>query len=163
MPQSGGIHLTKLRCCVMLILLFGILGCGSNVKFGGRVTYSDDGSPLTTGMVCFESNTFLARGPLNQDGYYDLGSLALKDGIPKGEYRVYISGANAVEDVEVKQVPGQAEYVTRQTVSGAMAGQIFTPLIDRKYTDGKTSGIIVNIDGASKIFDFQVDRYQPKR
>lgn len=153
----------KLRYCVLLILLSVILGCGSNVKFGGRVTFSDDGSPLTTGMVCFESDSFLARGPLNQDGYYDLGSLVLNDGIPKGEYRVYVSGAEAVEDVEIKQVPGQAGHVTRPSMSGTMAGQTFTPLIDVKYSSGKTSGLTVNIDGTSKKFDFQVDRYQSRR
>jgi len=142
------------------MVLCGILGCGSNVKFGGRVTYSDDGSPLTTGMVCFESNTFLARGPIDKDGYYDLGSLALNDGIPKGEYRVYISGADSVEQVEMKQVPGQAAYVTSTSMSGTMGGQIFTPLIDPKFTEGKTSGLTVTIDGSSKQFDFKVDRYK---
>ena len=151
------------RYFAALILLSGILGCGPNVKFGGRVTYSDDDSPLTTGMVCFESNTFLARGPLDKDGCYDLGSLALNDGIPKGEYRVYVSGADSVEQVEMKQVPGQADYVTSTGMSGTMAGQIFTPLIDPKFTQGKTSGITVTIDGSSKKFDFQVDRYQPKQ
>ena len=151
------------RYFAALILLCGVLGCGPNVKFGGRVTYSDDGSPLTTGMVCFESDSFLARGGLNQDGCYDLGSLNLKDGIPKGEYRVYISGADAVEEVEMRQVPGQADHVTSANMSGTMGGRIFTPLIDPKYREGRTSGITVMIDGSSKKFDFQVDRYQPQR
>jgi len=112
-------------------------------------------------MVCFESDSFLARGGLNQDGYYDLGSLNLKDGIPKGEYRVYISGADSVEEVEVTQVPGQAAYVSSANLSGTMGGKIFTPLIDPKYSSGKTSGLTVTIDGTSKKFDFKVDRYQP--
>ena len=155
--------MNKLKYCAALILLCGMIGCGTNVKFGGRVTYSDDGSPLTTGMVCFESSSFLARGPLNQNGYYDLGSLNLNDGIPKGEYRVYISGADAVEEVEMKQVPGQADYVTSTGMSGTMGGKTFTPLIAPKYSEGKTSGLTVTIDGSSKKFDFEVDRYQPKQ
>ena len=157
--------MVKYRYCVVFILLFllaGIPGCGPNVKFGGRVTFSDDDSPLTTGMVCFESDTFLARGPLNQDGYYDLGSLALNDGIPKGEYRVYISGAVSVEDAPVEQVSEQAPHLMR-SAAGTMAGQIFTPLTDPKFTEGKTSGLTVTIDGSSKKFDFKVDRYQPKK
>ena len=160
---QGDIHLAAYQYFAVLILLCGMTGCGSNVKFGGRVTFSDDDSPLTTGMVCFESNSFLARGPLDPDGCYDLGSLTLNDGIPKGEYRVYISGADAVEEATVTHVPGQAEYVTSSSVRGAMAGQIFTPLIDPKFTRGKTSGLTVTIDGSSKKFDFQVDRYQPKK
>ena len=151
------------RYFAALILLCGVLGCGPNVKFGGRVTYSDDESPLTTGLVCFESGSFLARGELNKDGYYDLGSLALNDGIPKGEYRVYILGAEFVEQVEMKQVAGQADYVTSPGMSGTMAGQTLTPLIDPKYAQAKTSGFTVTIDGSSKKFDFQVDRYQPKQ
>ena len=55
-------HLIYFRYYAALVLLCGIPGCGSNIYFGGRVTYSDDGSPLTTGVVCFESTSFLARG-----------------------------------------------------------------------------------------------------
>ena len=149
----------KYRYCFVLILLCGMIGCSQNVKLGGRVTFSDDESPLTTGVVCFESDSFLARGVLNQDGYYDLGSLALKDGIPKGEYRVYISEAVAVEKATITHVPGQPEYVMR---SGGVGGKMLIPLIDPKFTAGKTSGLIVTIDGSSKKFDFQVDRFQSK-
>ena len=141
-----------------------MIGCGPNVKFGGKVTYSDDGSPLAVGMVCFESDSFLARGELNKDGYYDLGSQNLKDGIPKGVYRVYISGAEDVEDIAA-QGDGQADYATyvmsSASMAGTMGGKIFSPLIDPKFTSGNTSGLTVNIDGTSKTFDFQVDRYQP--
>lgn len=160
--------MTIYRYYAVLLLLCSTLGCGTNIKFGGKVTYSDDGSPLTTGLVCFESDSYLARGPLNQDGYYDLGSLNLNDGIPKGEYRVYISGAESTEEVAVAQdaptqVPGQAAYISGPSMAGTMGGKIFTPLIDRKFTDGKTSRLTVTIDGSSKKFDFQVDRYQPKQ
>lgn len=162
--MKGDFPLKKINYFAALLLLCGIVGCGSNTKFGGRVTYSDNDAPLTTGLVCFESNSFLARGELNKDGYYDLGSLNLNDGIPKGEYRVYISGADSVEEVEMKQVSGQADYVTSMgDMSGTMGGRRFTPLIAPKFADGKTSGLTVTIDGTSKKFDFQVDRYQPKK
>jgi len=148
---------------VILIALIGILGCSQNVKFGGRVTYSDDGSPLTTGVVCFESSSFLARGELDQEGRYDMGSVNLKDGIPKGEYRVYISGADAVETVELVHASGQANHIVNPGTSGTMGGRTLTPLIAPKFTAGKTSGISVTIDGSSKKFDFQVDRPQPQK
>ena len=156
----------KYQYYAALVLLCGTLGCGTNVKFGGRVTYSDDGSPLTTGMVCFESNSLLARGELGQDGYYDLGSMNLKDGIPKGEYRVYISGAQSADDSALTQEASpsssQTPYASNMP-SGSMAGIVYTPLIDPKYSEGKTSGLTVTIDGSSKTFDFKVDRYQPKK
>ena len=120
-----------------------ISGCSNgNVRFGGKVTFSDDDSPLTTGTVCFESSTFLGRGELDKNGKYDLGSLSAKDGIPKGTYRVYITGA-AQGGTDEKGTP------------------ILVPLIDPKFVAGNTSGLTVTIDGSSKSFDITVDRYQP--
>lgn len=120
-----------------------VLGCSNgNVRFGGQVTYSDDGSPLTMGTVCFESSTFLARGELDSNGRYDLGSLSAKDGIPQGTYRVYITGA-AKGGMNEKGV------------------LVLVPLIDPKYVAGNTSGLSVTIDGKSRSFDIQVNRYQP--
>ena len=146
----------------VLFLLCGIIGCSQNVQFGGRVTFSDDGSPLTQGTVCFETDTFLARGELNKNGYYDLGSLKLKDGIPKGEYRIYIVGAESVEDAPSVPVPdGQAGHLVTSRYSGTMGDKIITSLIDQKYQSSKTSGLTVTIDGMSKTFDFRVERYKP--
>lgn len=141
------------RYCAVLVLLCGVLGCGQNVPFGGRVTFSDDNSPLPVGTVCFEKGTFLARGELTKDGHYDLGSLKLKDGIPKGEYRVCILGATeSAAQAPVVQVGGAATVPPKSLV----------PLIDSKYATIATSGLRVTIDGTTKTFDFQVDRYKPK-
>ena len=131
----------KTLFCTILLLLAFALGCSGNVRFGGNVTFSDDGSPLTIGTVCFESSSFLSRGELDQNGRYNLGSVSAKDGIPKGTYNVYITGAAKGSMNE----------------SGA---PVLTPLIDPKYVAGHTSGLTVTIDGKSKSFDIQVDRYQ---
>jgi len=126
-----------------LLLATFASGCmNGNVRFGGTVTFSDDGSPLTMGTVCFESSEFLARGELDQNGKYDLGSLSAKDGIPKGTYRVYITGA-AKGGMNERGAP------------------VLVPLIDPKYVAGHSSGFSVTIDGKSRSFDIQVDRYQP--
>ena len=126
---------------VLLLVIF-VLGCSNgNVRFGGKVTYSDDDSPLTTGTVCFESGTFLGRGELDGNGKYDMGSLSARDGIPKGTYSVYITGA-AKGGMNERGAPA------------------LVPLIDPKYVAGGTSGLTVTIDGKSRSFDIKVDRYQ---
>ena len=127
-------------CLVLGSVLFGTGCLNGNVNFGGKVTFSDDGSPLTMGTVCFESPGFLARGELDKDGKYDLGSLSASDGVPKGTYQVYITGA--------------AKGGTNDR------GELVPiPLIDPKFTSANT-GMTVTIDGNSKSYDIKVDRYQ---
>jgi len=84
---------------ILISLCFTIgltIGCGSDgnkMKISGTVTFSDDGSPLTTGTVMMTSSTKYVRGDLNDKGEYSLGELKDGDGVPLGEYRVSICGA----------------------------------------------------------------------
>lgn len=119
-----------------------VVGCGRNVPLGGKVVYSDDGSPLTVGEVILETENFTARGALGSDGTYTIGSLALADGLPPGTYKVSIFDANKTE-------------------MGPDGKMIVTPLIDRKYFRGATSGLTVEAKPGNKRFDFEVDRYVP--
>jgi len=127
--------------CVFLLLAFS--GCGGDkVPLKGKVTFKEDGSPLTRGMVCFETDTFRARGPLNPDGTYQVSSVKENDGIPKGSYKVYIFGA---------------EDATEAT-SGGMNAARSAPMIAKKYTDKETSGITAEVDGKTKQFNFEVEK-----
>ena len=74
-------------------LLSTLIGCGSNVEFGGKVTYSDDGSPLTTGTVVFKKGNLISKGSLKPDGTFVVGSMKENDGLVPGSYQVYITGA----------------------------------------------------------------------
>ena len=77
-------------CVVAIAALFlSISGCGSKVSVSGKVTF-DDGSPLTTGEVRFETSGFMSSGKIQPDGTYQLGSISEKDGIPKGTYGVTV-------------------------------------------------------------------------
>jgi len=123
---------------------FTAAGCNSkHVPLGGKVVYSDDGSPLTVGEVCLEANDFTARGKLGEDGTYTIGSLTDTDGLPPGKYTVSILGA-------VKYVPGPNGH------------PIPEPLIDKKYSRGATSGLVVEAAAGNRRFDFTVERYVPK-
>jgi len=126
--------------CVFLLLAFS--GCGGDkVPLKGKVTFKEDGSPLTRGMVCFETDTFRARGTLNSDGTYQVTSVKDNDGIPPGFYKVYIFGA---ED-SVEDAPG-------------MNAARSASLVAAKYTNKETSGISVEVDAKTKQFDFQVEK-----
>jgi len=134
---------TKLSVYVFLFLLVShcVVGCGGGkVGLRGKVTFSDDDSPLTVGTVCFETDTFIARGVLQGDGSYSMGSMSNSDGLPPGIYRVYVTGAVRAPD----------------NAGGGMTMPI--PLIDSKFASGRSSGITAEITTSTKTFDFQVDR-----
>ena len=81
-----------ISACIFLFVV-STLGCGGpNVKFSGKVTYPD-GKPVTVGLVCFSTATYMSSGQLQPDGTYSLGSLSEADGIPPGKYKVYIQGS----------------------------------------------------------------------
>lgn len=123
---------------VLLSIL--VLGCGrGHVPMGGRVTFIGSDEPLTTGAVVFLAQNFQARGALDKNGRYTIGSFTDTDGLPPGEYSVYIHGAVSY---------GSDEKGRIKTIV----------LIDPKFTDATTSGLKVNVDGSTKIFDFQVEK-----
>ena len=104
----------------------------------GKVTY-DDGSPLDMGLVIVENETFMARGEIKSDGSYVIGSVADRDGIPPGEYNVYITGA--------------AKEVGRKP-NGDPLREL---LIEPKYRSPDTSELSINIQKATN-FDITVTR-----
>jgi hypothetical protein len=124
---------------LLIFCLFVFTGCNDgNVKLGGKVTYTD-GTPLTVGEVCFETDSYMARGKLKEDGTYVVGSISERDGLPKGTYRVYIYGADKIVSSE----------------SGGMG--LPESLIDEKYCSGKTSGLTVDIPVPGGKFDITVE------
>jgi hypothetical protein len=139
----------KIRTIFFLLLIILVIsGCGKNVGLSGKVTFSDDNSPLTFGEVCFRTDTFLARGTLKNDGTYTVGSLTKTDGIPPGVYQVYITGA-------VKEL-GLVNIGTNKETT------IIEQLIDEKYGNPEKSGLTVEVK-KSTTFNIQVDRYVPKK
>ena len=125
--------------------LLMLAGCGDKVGLRGKATFTDDGSPVPTGTVCFETDTFLARGDLRPGGTFVIGSLRQDDGLPAGRYRVYLSGA--------QKVVGQNE-------NGI---DIYESLIDPKFANGTTSSIAVDVTPTTRVFNIVVDRYVPAK
>ena len=138
--------ITKKRIATVLCLtlLASIAGCGKNQKMGGTVTYSDDGSPVTTGTVCFTTDSFYARGKLDDQGRYQLGTESVGNGIPKGNYKVSI--ANSQKVTGSKSVPGGSSM------------PILEETIAPKFRAAGTTDITCTVDGSTRQFDFKVDR-----
>ncbi len=129
------------------VLLFS-LGCSGKVPLGGKVTFSDDGSPVTKGAVCFQSPTMLAQGAIQSDGTYQMGTDRASDGLPSGEYQVYLVGT-----ADVSYVASSVKGTT-----GPSQREVQTPVIDRKYESAGTSGLTFTVDGKTRTFDIPVDR-----
>jgi hypothetical protein len=123
----------------VVISLF-IVGCSGNVPLSGKVTF-DDGEPVTLGNVFFMTPTTVSQAGIRKDGSYTVGSMSATDGMPRGEYQVYL----VVEEVIPREVGGQTENTYRS-------------LIDPKYTKVETSGLTFTADGKTRRFDIQVGR-----
>lgn len=100
----------------MLLLLGGPIGCGPPNEFttyrvAGEVVFAD-GTPLRGGSVLFESESnvqgkkVVARGPINPDGTFSLGTNQPGDGAVAGWHRVSVHPPAPDVDVdESRDVP----------------------------------------------------------
>jgi hypothetical protein len=127
----------RIASATCALWLFGIVGCGSGLyPVSGRVTL-DDGQPLTKGLVVFEQQTgekpVTARGDLQADGSFQLGTRRPGDGAPRGKYRVLIS---PIIDVENPR----------------------DPPFDKRYTAFDTSGLTFEVQAGTNDIPIRLDR-----
>jgi hypothetical protein len=135
---------------VALFVSMTFIGCSGNVPLGGRITFTDNGEPLTEGTIGFVSGTNQARGEIDKDGKYTLGFQAAGNGLPKGEYNIYIQSVQVeLQTGSDKNGDGEPDIVGRKE----------TPLIAKKYANPDTSGLTFTVDGKTKVFDIKVERY----
>jgi len=133
---------------LLLFCLVLLTGCSDKVQVKGKVTL-DDGTPVTLGHVVFEKEAFSANGEIKSDGSYTMGSLKATDGLPRGEYIVYITGATQVgQAVEFKTFGGGGQM-------GSMSIPSLTPVIAQEYTSASTSPLKCNVQ-KSMTFNIEV-------
>ena len=118
----------------LLFLFFS--GCGNNKQVTGKVTFSD-GKPVLTGTVIFVSGNFQARGEI-EEGSYRLSSLSQNDGLPPGEYKVYVTGVLKPSD-------------------GKSGMGSFVSLCDDKYGNESTSGLACKVPVPGNTYDIVLD------
>ncbi|MDR1477559.1 MAG: hypothetical protein LBJ00_01300 [Planctomycetaceae bacterium] len=134
---------------VTLIVCTTFVGCSGNVPLGGRITFTDNGEPLSEGTIGFVSGTNQARGDIDKDGKYTLGFQSAGNGLPKGEYKIYIQAVQVELQMGADENgDGEPDIVDRKE----------TPLIDKKYANPDTSGLTFTVDGKTKTFDIKVER-----
>ncbi|EAQ81028.1 hypothetical protein [Blastopirellula marina] len=126
----------KLATLLLFSTLFiGVSGCRSEFNsLHGTVKY-EDGTPVDHGMVCFLKEGFLAKGVIESDGAFVVGSLRADDGLPEGTYQVYIDGA-VVEDL--KAPTGVRSIVPQEMTNPEKSGLMF-----EVPGDGRTLDIVV--------------------
>ncbi|MGL6195558.1 MAG: hypothetical protein ACRC2T_12130 [Thermoguttaceae bacterium] len=132
----------------MCIAFCAFTGCNNNSKVTGKVTFSDNGEPLTFGTVCFVSDTKVGRGNIDKNGFYQMGFEKEKNGIPKGTYAVYIDGAK-VEDGVYEEVSSTGTVSSRP---------MYMHVIDKKFTNASTSNLSCTVDKGTVTYNFEVER-----
>jgi len=128
----------KLIACVLLIVGFGLTGCGGHYRLSGKVTF-EDGTPAANGMVMFTTDSFQAKGEIQPDGSFVVGSEKAGNGIPKGTYQVYVTGIG-------KQTPG-----------GMMGMSLFVPTVHERYGNASTSGLTCTVPAPGNKYDLVLE------
>ena len=123
------------KIAVLLLGFLCLAGCSNKIQLGGTVTFEDEGTPLSRGVVVFATSSFEAKGSLDADGKYTMGSIDVADGLPKGSYQVYIAGA-------MEELP-----------SGQMRS-----MIDDKYANFASTPLTCEIPAPKNTFDIKVPR-----
>jgi hypothetical protein len=117
-------------------------GCGKNVPLSGKVTFSDDGSPVPSGLVILDDGQHAARAPIQADGKFVVGFEKESNGLPPGTYGVSVVAVKILDNPDNVYPPPQEE------------------LIDLKYNNKDTSGLSITVDKSTKKFDISVDRFK---
>jgi hypothetical protein len=105
---------SRWRAAALLsLVLVAISGCGSQTFFpvNGNVKHKD-GTPVTAGLVISEpvNQKISARGEIQADGTFKLGTYKNTDGAMEGEYRVLIAPPPLPEEGKRLRSPIHAKY-----------------------------------------------------
>jgi hypothetical protein len=137
---------TTMKHFITITLLLLAAGCSGGIKISGTVMYEEDGSPVKHGSVVFgtEKNTYQG---LIKDGKYVSGRERPNQGIPAGQYKVWLLN---VDDVDWKPNADNTDSV-----------RVYTQNIDPQYISSSTTPLTLEVKSGTKTFDIKVRK--PKR
>jgi hypothetical protein len=118
---------------IFVFVLPLLFGCGQP-KVTGTVKF-DDGTPLTSGGIMFTHLPYQASGAIKSDGSYEIYELKPGDGVRPGTYQVTVSA----------------------TTGGGSDGPPLVYLIDPKFENPSTSGLICEVKG-NTVFNITVTK-----
>ena len=127
-------------------------GCSKNFSLTGKVTY-EDGTPITAGMLNFESDSSLSRAKIQPDGTYVVGTLKEADGIPKGSYKIYITGAEVAIETDSSRIPQRFDAMGNPVPTMAA----YRKLVHPKYMTTSQSPLSCEVPAKNNRFDFIVE------
>jgi hypothetical protein len=97
---------TRLALLALVAFAVTLTGCGNSGEpcfpVTGTVKF-EDGTPLTKGIIYFDSGEFSAKGGVEEDGRFTLTSYNPGDGAPDGQYSVYFSGDARTQNLVAKE------------------------------------------------------------
>ncbi len=159
------------RCLVGACLAFAAAGCGpSTGTVKGKVLI--DGAPLTSGSVSLQSSTGLVcDAPIKPDGTYEISN------VPVGSAKILVSAMDPKFEEKMNEMVGRGKAAPEGSATGrgklqvggpanAPAGGDFNAqytLVDLKYGNWATSGLNVNVAGASTNYDVVVTKPAGKK
>ena len=127
-------RLTITRRAVMAVGVLAALaltGCGDRQYPVQGTVALEDGTPVTRGLVVCErvdgGPPVTVQGEIRPDGTFKLGTAQPGDGVPAGRYQVLIN------PMDLSDVPDERKDVP----------------FDPKYLNFKTSGLELNVKGAT--------------
>jgi len=150
---------------ILSLMVILLVGCSRNVPLKGTVVFSDDGSPVTDGVICFTDGRHTARGNINSDGSFEMGFVGMRDGLPPGHYKVYFWGVGMSGGMNSGPTPDDVpmEMDAMGNLRPVQVMAVRTHVIDPKYNDPDTSGLEFEITSRTRTLEIQVDRFVPGR
>lgn len=139
----------KILFTIVLVALAALsFGCNGNSSLSGKVTFADNGDPVTNGSVFFENDKTRSRATIKPDGSYVVGTLKEKDGLPRGTYLVSVSGGYLPQEIPEGVPYDEIDFGAIPTISE----------IDEKYAHSSTSGLTLVVDKGKIVYDIKVER-----
>ncbi|MDR1384976.1 MAG: carboxypeptidase-like regulatory domain-containing protein [Planctomycetaceae bacterium] len=120
----------------LLLLSIFLAGCSNAITVKGKVEFSD-GQPLEFGKVVFENDKNSFVGRIGKDGNFSMGRLKDGNGIPRGNYRVYIAETHKM-----------------------IRDNKYAPQIDKKFSSSDTSNLQFDIQKKTTDISIVVERHK---
>ena len=139
----------RITLSVLALFAFAMVGCGSDhlptYPTSGRVQF-EDGEPVRFGSIEFynRDHDVTARGTIDRDGRYELGTFQATDGAVAGEHQVVVIQMLMPTPV-VKRKPADAEH---EHDHGRH--------VDKAYAGYSTSSLKCTVEKGNNTRDFTV-------
>ena len=139
----------------VVLSMFCAIGCG-NPRVSGKVTLPD-GTPIGRGEVLMQNDKLVAKGKIQKDGTYRMGTNKEFDGVPNGEYQVYLLATDHYKfrgpDGKL-YAPEEAQALQTGSLT-TIPMPVAIPTIHRKYGSPETSGLTCSVQGKT-VFNIEV-------